>query len=245
MKAKKAQAPEKKNLLPLVIILGVLVAAIVAGVILVGRNRTDGGGNYVGSGGQQPQGEEQGPVTVPSPIAKGPEGALVLIEEFGDYQCPVCGIMNPIIERIAADYGNRVRLVFRHYPLFKIHPNANVASRAAIAAGLQGRFWEMHDKLYANQAEWSVLSDPRPKFTEYAQQLGLDVGRFRTDLESRGVGMRIYEDQKRGDSFRINGTPTIILHRPQAGTSRVLTADQTLKEENLRAEIERELSVNQ
>lgn len=251
------KAPAKKSSLPIIIILGVLGAALIAGVILVGRNRADegatggqtpsvGGANAQKAASQRtidPQLYNAYPGGQPV-ISKGPDNAALVIEEYGDYQCPSCGVLHPVVEEITNDYGDRVRLVFRQFPLQQIHPNANVAARAALAAGIQGRFWEMHDKLYDNQKDWSALPDPRQKFADYAQQIGLDLARFGTDLESREVGERILADQKRGNALRVNGTPTIILHNPRSGETRMLAVEQMMRKENIRAEIEKELAQN-
>ena len=236
----RKKAAKEKSPLPLFIIGGVLVVALIAGVILIGSNRKDAGGGASGQPGPAAaqQIDEQASKAAPGAQltqARGPENAPVIIEEFGDYQCPSCAMLHPVIHKIENDYGNRVRVIFRQYPL-PMHRNASLAARAAVAASLQGHFWPMHDNLYERQGEWSELPDPRPKFTEYAQRIGLDVGRFRTDLESREVGALIFEDMKRANALRISGTPTIILN------GRILTAEQTMRKELLLAEIEKELA---
>ena len=88
----------------------------------------------------------------------------VIIEEYGDYQCPPCGQLYPELKQIETEYGDQVKIVFRHFPLMKMHKNALLAAHAAEAARNQNKFWEMHDRLYRNQKEWSELADPRPVF---------------------------------------------------------------------------------
>jgi len=115
-----------------------------------------------------------------------------------------------------------------------MHRNAALAARAAEAAGLQGRFWEMHDTLYDNQKEWSDLPDPRPKFAEYAQRAGVsDVERFKTDLEGQSVGARIVADVRRASSLGVSATPSVFVNGVQV---------RGLAESDLRREIETALA---
>lgn len=232
----KHQPPPRKSKLPLVIIVGVLVAAVVGGGLLVSSNRSGGGGGgNTAAGGSGPRGlNTRGQVSpgADPPRAKGPEGAPVMLEEFGDYQCPSCGLFNPIIKKLSDQYGDRLRVVFRHLPL-QMHPNAPLAARAAEVAGLQGKFWEMHDLLYEGQREWSELPNPRPKFSEYAQRIGLDVGRFNAEIDSQEVGLRILADMRRANTIGVNSTPSVFINGYQV---------TNLSEENLRKEIEQALA---
>lgn len=227
MKPKKAA--QKKSSLPLIIIMAVLAAAVVAGAMLVSSNRPGGGAPQQSL--NQPRADAR-PNVFPGadpPRSKGPETAPVTLEEFGDYQCPSCGTFNPIVERLKNQYGDNLRVVFRHLPLQTIHKNAALAARAAEAAGLQGNFWKMHDMLYEYQKGWSDLPDPRPAFVEYAQRIGLDVERFKVDLEGGAVAARISADVRRADTLRITGTPTVFVN----GMPML-----SLKEEDLRREID-------
>jgi protein-disulfide isomerase len=116
------------------------------------------------------------------------------------------------MKKIEGEYSTRVRVVFREFPLAKIHKNAPDAARAAEAAGLQGRFWEMHDLLYERQGNWNVLPDARPVFQEFARELKLDVGSFNSDMDSLQVNSRISADMSRGESLGVKGTPTVFLN---------------------------------
>ena len=232
------QANKKKSSLPLVIICGVLLVAVVGGALLMSSNRSGGGAPSGGPNAAQTQpAAAPRPNALPGaepPRAKGPESAAVTLEEFGDYQCPSCGVFNPVVNKMKATYGDRLRVVFRHLPLQSMHKNAALAARAAEAAGLQGRFWEMHDALYENQKEWSDLPDPRPKFAEYAQRTGVsDVERFKTDLEGQSVGARIVADVRRASSLGVSGTPSVFINGVQV---------RGLSESDLRREIETALS---
>src|SRR5437899_3702821 len=115
----------------------------------------------------------------------------VVLEEYGDYQCPPCGQLYPELREIEKEYGNQVQIVFHHFPLAKIHKNALVAAHAAEAARNQNKFWEMHDRLYRNQKEWADQDDPRPILLAYARRLNLNIDQFKQDLESNLLDQRI------------------------------------------------------
>ncbi len=170
------------------------------------------------------------------PHVRGQEGAPVTLEEFADFQCGQCANFHSVLKRIESGYGSRVRVVFRNYPLQTIHKNAFSAARAAEAAATQGRFWQMHDMLYEKQEEWAKSTEPRVQFTEYAKQLGLDLDRFRSDMESERVVARIRADDARARSLGITGTPTVFLN----GTE--LPPERSLTEEKLRIEIDNALA---
>lgn len=174
--------------------------------------------------------------TTPSVPLASPTGVSVTVEEFGDYQCPPCGKLHPELKRIEAEYGARIEFVFRNLPLPTIHKNALVAARAAEAARLQGRFREMHDHLYDNQNAWKDEADPRPTFSKYAQDLGLDVPRFDRDMDGPEVQTRLAQDTQRADSMGVQGTPTILIE------GRQLKAEVTTPE-GIRKGINRMLAV--
>lgn len=161
---------------------------------------------------------------------RGNPKASVTLEEFGDFQCPPCGTLALVLERIEHDYGDKLRVVFRNFPL-QIHKFASYAAGAAEAAGKQGRFWEMHDMLYQKQVIWTKAADVAPLFTDYADSLKLDVSRFRDDIDSPQVRALIRADQQRGSSRGVTSTPTIFINnQPLPPTS--------LNEKALRAAID-------
>jgi protein-disulfide isomerase len=145
------------------------------------------------------------------PHVRGSARAPVHIEEFGDYECPPCAMMAPVLKRIEESYGPRVRVTFRQYPL-AMHKHAMAAARAAEAAGLQDRFWQMHDLLYQNSAIWSKAADVQPLFEKYAQTAGVNVERFRTDLTDAKVTARVAADQQRATSLGVDRTPAILIN---------------------------------
>lgn len=142
---------------------------------------------------------------------RGPVGAPVTLEEFGDFQCPPCGgLAGPLLE-IEKDYGPKLRVIFRNFP-FPIHQHALEAAYAAEAAGLQGRYWEMHDLLYQEQTNWSKAPDAKQLFVSYAKMLGLDLDRFEKDVAGPAVQARVAADQSRGKSLGVNATPAIFVN---------------------------------
>ncbi len=145
--------------------------------------------------------------------AQGNANAPVTLEEFGDFECPPCGLIHPILKNLEAEFGPaRLRLVFREFPLVPTHVHALAAARASEAAALQGKFWEMHDLIYEHQKDWHEAFDVRPIFEGYAKTIGLDVAQFQRDNTSEIVERRIFLDGKRGHSLGVQGTPTIFLN---------------------------------
>lgn len=145
-----------------------------------------------------------------SQVASAPKG-IVTIEEYGDYQCPPCGSLHPVLKKLKSEFGDRVRLVFYHFPLTQIHANARDAAHAAVAARLQGKFWEMHDLLYESQKQWSELPDLHPVAINFAGLLHLDVKRFQRDMDSIQVAELVLADKERGESIGVKGTPTLFI----------------------------------
>lgn len=135
----------------------------------------------------------------------------VTIVEFGDYQCPACGAAYPIVKRMLSEYDGKINFIFRNFPL-SLHPNAQKAAQAAEAAAAQGKFWEMHEKLYENQTKWSEVGDPQEIFTGYAGDLGLDKDAFKKDINANKYTGLINSDASDGDKLGVNSTPTFFLN---------------------------------
>jgi protein-disulfide isomerase len=131
----------------------------------------------------------------------GPETAAVTIVEFSDFQCPFCSRVGPTLEQIKKEYGDQVRVVFKHQPL-DFHAKAPAAHAAAEAAHRQGKFWEMHDKIFADQKAMSP-----EKYVEYATELALDLEQFQKDVASADVKSRIDADKKEAAKLGSTGTP--------------------------------------
>jgi protein-disulfide isomerase len=142
---------------------------------------------------------------------RGKADALVTIEEFGDFQCPPCSIMSVVLAKLEEEYGARLRVVFHHFPL-AVHAHAREAAFAAEAAGMQGRFWEMHDLLYKEQADWSKAPNVPALFQSYAGIIKLDLDRFKKDLANPELAARVDADQKLGASRGVTSTPTLFVN---------------------------------
>ena len=144
--------------------------------------------------------------------SEGGKDALVTIVEYSDFQCPACAAYYPVMSELHAAFGDQINIVYRNYPLTQIHANAQLAAQAAEAAGIQGKFFEMHDLLFSEQQTWSDLSDPTATFVSYATSLELNVEQFNTDLTSSAVRAAVAEDVRSGMSANITGTPTFFLN---------------------------------
>lgn len=139
-----------------------------------------------------------------SPV-KGPPGAPVTMVAFSDFQCPFCSRITPLVEQVLQAYPKEVKFVYKEFPL-PMHSNAMPASRAALAAQRQGKYWEMHDKMFANQQ--ALLPD---NLKQYAQELGLDVAKFEQDMASPEVQQQINDDMQLARQAGVSGTPTLFL----------------------------------
>ena len=137
---------------------------------------------------------------------RGSDGAPVTLLEYGDYECPYCGLAEATVRELLAEFGDDLRYVWRHLPLQDVHLNAQLAAEAAEAAGAQGRFWEMHDLLISHQKELRP-----PDLRDYARQLGLDEARFWDDLRRRAHAGRVARDVESADLSRVAGTPTFFV----------------------------------
>jgi protein-disulfide isomerase len=139
--------------------------------------------------------------------ADGPETALVTLVEYGDFECPHCGRAHPIVKHVRKHFGQRLRFVFRNFPISTGHPHAQHAAEAAEAAGARGRFWAMHDRLFENQ---DALEDE--DLAGYAGELGLDAAQVMEELGTGRYAPRVREHFMSGVRSGVNGTPTFLLN---------------------------------
>lgn len=152
---------------------------------------------------------------------KGNPDARVTFIEYGDFQCPACAAIAPVIKEALERYPNDIRVVYRHFPLTSIHPHAQSAAQAAEAAGKQGKFWEMHDLLFERQREWSGEStglNPINFYSQYAEELGLDLDQFGEDFNSREVRNKVARDARDASERNLRGTPSFLLNGEQIQT---------------------------
>jgi protein-disulfide isomerase len=157
--------------------------------------------------------------------AQGSPTAAVVLVEYGDYECPYCRAAEPIVEELQRVLGDQLRFVFRHFPLTPVHPHAQRAAEAAEAAGTQGKFFEMHKRLFEQQ---EALGDE--DLIRYADDLGLDAARFRDELDGRVHASRVRDDFRSGIASGARGTPTFYLdgvrYDGQVGLRQFLAAIQ-------------------
>ena len=141
----------------------------------------------------------------------GPKQAKVTVVEFGDFQCPACGVAYQVVKQIKEEYKGKMSFVFREYPLMA-HKYGYLSALAVEAASGQGKFWEMYDKLYSNQKEWSESKDALAIFATYAKEIGIDVNKFREDVDSKKYDAKIQADLSDGNQLGVNATPTFFIN---------------------------------
>ncbi len=190
-----------KRYLPFIIVALVALLAIGSGALLYRSKRSANAAPKI----SKPETETSGE----SVHSLGPADAAVTLEEFGDFQCPPCGKLSGPINQLQKKHN--LRVIYREFPL-PVHAHAKEAAFAAEAAGRQGRFWQMHDLLYREQAVWSQSTNARALFNAYAGMLQLDVGRFRQDMDSSEVEQQVELDQRRGAVIGVKTTPTIFVN---------------------------------
>ena len=137
---------------------------------------------------------------------RGSEAAVITIVEWSDFQCPFCNRVSPTLAKIEEEYGDQVRLAFKHLPL-SFHAQAPQAHAAAEAAHRQGKFWEMHDRIFENQRDLSIAT-----LEGYARQIGLDMGQYAEDVEDDDVRQRIDDDLKQASKLGVTGTPAFFIN---------------------------------
>jgi protein-disulfide isomerase len=185
--------------------IGVIVAVILlfVGVFALTGNKSDSGGSKSNS------------KTLTQHVeGKGTTG--VTLVEYGDYQCPFCQQYYATVKQVQTEFNDQIKFQFRNFPLVSIHQNAFAGARAAEAASLQGKFWEMHDTLFENNdpqgaSGWVASSTPTTFFNQFAQQLGLNVDQFKKDYASSKVNDLVNADMAEGNRLGITGTPTFFV----------------------------------
>jgi protein-disulfide isomerase len=159
---------------------------------------------------KQPTASKLPKLTEPEPKRdhiQGPPNAAIQLLEYGDYECPYCGAVHPVVQALQEEFGDRLCFAFRNFPLTNAHPHAEMAAECAESADAQGKFWEMHDMLFENQD----ALEPED-LAEYAAAVGLDVQRLLNELRSRAYAPRVREDFTAGVRAGVNGTPTFFIN---------------------------------
>jgi protein-disulfide isomerase len=172
----------------------VIILVVFGGVLVFHKNNTPTAGS------------------TPTSNVEGEGKTGVKLVEYGDFECPYCEEYYPIVKQVAAQYNTQIYFQFRNLPLTQIHPNAFAGARAAQAAALQGKFWQMHDLLYDNQNQWVSASSPETLFVGYAQSLNMNVSQFQNDYASTKVNNTIQADITAfGKTGQPEATPTFFL----------------------------------
>ncbi|HEX8182864.1 MAG TPA: thioredoxin domain-containing protein [Candidatus Saccharimonadales bacterium] len=195
----------------------VVIALVLTGIFFISNNKTA----------EAPSGPKGGLTD----HIQGTASANVKLVEYGDFQCPACGRYHIPVKEVVEKYGSLISFQFRNFPLFSIHPNAIAGARAAEAADLQGKYWEMHDKLYEenyaqqiaqsqgkNYSTWLDASNPQSNFDNYASGLGLDLTKFRQDYKSKTTNDRVQADLREATRLGVDSTPTFYLNGKKIST---------------------------
>jgi protein-disulfide isomerase len=204
------------------ILIGILVV-LVGGLI---------GLFVLANGGQEDKGKAANPTALTQKDSHKQGSGSVQLVEFGDFQCPACGKAYPIVKQIQKEYDGKLTFYFRNYPLTQLHPNAQAAANAAEQAADLGKYWEMHDKLYETQSEWSELNSDAAasKFAEYAKALGIDGDKVKQAAVNNTMKDRIAQDVADGDAEKVEATPTFFVNGKTIQTNDYATLKAAIDE---------------
>jgi protein-disulfide isomerase len=170
----------------------------------------------------------------PTNHVEGSTSTGVKLMEYGDFQCPVCGLYYPTVKQVVEKYKDQIQFQFRNLPLPSLHPNAFAAARAAEAAAEQGKYWEMHAKLYENQQAWSSSKNPTSSFDGYAKDLGLDITKYHKDFASSKVNNAINADLAAFDKTKdAKATPTFYIDGKKIELSKLVDSSNQPTVENI------------
>ncbi|MDQ6785762.1 MAG: DsbA family protein [Acidobacteriota bacterium] len=207
--------------LPLIIIGAVLLAAIVGGWYFYQNSKPASNKNTATNVSKKDDSNalktyQNAPPGAQPPNMLGSPNAQVTVEEFADFQCPTCAQVHGKMSEINAVYGNRIKFIFRSFPL-QMHKYGYDAAVAAEAAGMQdkNKYWDMQTQLFTNQTAWANSDNARKMFEDYAQKIGLDVEKFQNDMLGLMTKNRVNADMERGRALNVNGTPTIYVNGKQ------------------------------
>jgi protein-disulfide isomerase len=232
--------PKKSSGMPVIVIVLVAVVAGILGLYYWNSNKADGRSTGTKTPTPTPVAAntpdfQHAPPGAQPPNFLGSPNAAVTVEEFADFQCPSCGAKHPVMHQIQGIFGSRIKFIFRNFPL-PMHDKAYDAAVAAEAAGMQGKFWDMHNLLYTNQQTWS--SDPNYKatFKGYAEKIGLDVEKWENDMAGMSPKSRISADMDRGKALNLNSTPSLFINgKPVAYVDMEVPTLQKMIEDELKA----------
>lgn len=186
-----------------ILIVSAIVVAIVAGAVVLGGKKDEDTSNSNSAAES---------TAIAEAHIYGNKDSKVKLVEYADFQCPACGAYHPLVSEIKEKYKDQISFEFKNFPLTQIHLNAQAAHRAAHAAGLQGKFWEMFDQLFENQASWSQSNSAIKIFEDYASSLGLNMDQYKADVASSKTNDYIKKDIEEGQDLGVNSTPTFFLN---------------------------------
>jgi protein-disulfide isomerase len=209
--------PKKSSNLPSIIIIGVLIAAIGGAYYLYSsaKQKPNNTNTAASNTSNVKPSTATAPLGAQPPNMLGSPTAAVTVEEFADFQCGACASVHPVMKELTSIYGNRIRFIFRNYPLsIPGHDKAYDAAVAVEAAGMQDRnkLWAMQDQLFTNQQTWTANPNYRELWAEYAQKIGLDVERFKSDMAGTAAKERVNLDLARGRGLNVDSTPTLLVN---------------------------------
>jgi protein-disulfide isomerase len=232
---------EKKGSMAPIIIIAVIFVATIGGVYVItqsGGQSDDNSSNVTATNGNGGAKEVQplpnygtAPPGAPAPHFKGSDSAPVVVEEFADFQCPTCALVYPRMNEVNSKFGSKIKFIYRNYPLTNLHRNSYDAAVAAEAAGMQGKFWEMQNLLFSNQAQWSNTSEARRMFEGYADKIGLDVEKYKNDVLGFAAKGRVDEDMRRARALNLTGTPTILVNGRPVNSFEVAEISRVIQSE--------------
>ncbi|MBC7459645.1 thioredoxin domain-containing protein [Candidatus Saccharibacteria bacterium] len=212
------------------IVFSAIIVAVLGGLIIYSRvSNPSANVSTVNANAAIPASEASGQI---ADQVYGKTDSQVVLVEYGDFQCPSCAGAHPQIKTIMEEYKDKVAFIYRNFPLTSIHPNAKIAAAAAEAAGLQGKYWDMHNLIYESQAEWKDLTgtERTNAFAAYAETIGLDKERFLSDIAGTAVNRKISFDQALGKKVGVNSTPSFYLNGealPEAVSSAIVQGSTT------------------
>ena len=193
--SQRKQWKKTKKIIFWLIVAVIIGASIIVGLTRFGKNSPDNTVTDITGG-----------------WTKGNKDAKITLVEYSDFQCPACATYQTMTKQLFSEFQNDIAFTYRHFPLRTIHKNADLAAQAAEAAGLQGKFWEMHDIIFENQTEWAGNKDPMNNFIKYAQALEINIEQFKTDINSKTVKEKVEKDYQDSISLGLNSTPTFFLN---------------------------------
>lgn len=204
---------ERTEMMKKVAIWGGVIIACLAGLVLLVRLASNTGPTAAPVVNENLKAASQDDIVLGNPEAK------VVIYEYADFQCPACASYNPIVNQVLANYDGKVKVVYRFFPLRSIHKNAIISGQAGYAAWKLGKFSEMKDLLYENQAEWENEGDPKIIFIKYARNIGLDEAEFEKLMNSDEAKQAVEADEKEAIGLGLNSTPSFFIGNKQFSPS--------------------------